>query len=48
VAGIAGVVTHPLTSWVVSVLYIFSLSGDVSHFGWSSNTAEESGWGAIN
>jgi len=47
-AGIAGVVMHPLAPWVVSVPFALSLSGGMSHPSWVSSTAEESGWGIVN
>jgi len=46
-AGIARVVTHPLTPWVISVPFL-SLCGGMSHPCWVSGVAEEGRWGVIN
>jgi len=46
-AGVARVVTHPLTPWVISVLFL-SLRGGMSHSCWISGTVEEGGWGVIS
>jgi len=47
VAGVARVVAHPLTPWVVSIL-LLSLRGGMSHSCWVSGMAEEGRWGVIN
>jgi len=47
VAGVAGVVAHPLTPWVVSIS-LLSLCGGMSHSRWVSGMAEEGGWGIVN
>jgi len=47
VAGIARVVTHPLTSWMISIL-LLGLCGGMSHPCWVSGAVEESRWGVIN
>ena len=47
VAGITRVVTHLLSPWVVSILFL-SLSGGVSHPCWVSGATEESRWGAVD
>jgi len=47
VASITRVVTHPLSTWVVSVPF-FSLCGDVSHPCWISSLMKEGGWGVVN
>jgi len=47
VAGVARVVTHPLTPWVVSIP-LLSLHGGMSHSCWVSGAVEEGRWGVIN
>ena len=47
VAGVARVVAHPLTPWMVSIP-LLSLCGGMSHSRWVSGTAEEGRWGVIN
>jgi len=46
-AGIARVVMHPLTPWMISVPFL-SLRGGMSHPCWVSGAAEEGRWGVIN
>ena len=46
VAGVAGVIAHPLAPWVI-ITPFFSLRGDVSHPCWISGTTKEGGWGVI-
>jgi len=46
-AGIARVVTHPLTPWVISIPFL-GLRGGMSYPCWVSGTAEEGRWGVIN
>ena len=46
-AGITGVVMHPLSPWVVSILFL-SLSGGVSHSCWISGATEEGRWSAVD
>jgi len=46
-AGIARVVTHPLTPWVVSVPFL-GLCGGMSHPCWVSGAAEEGRWSVID
>jgi len=45
-AGIARVVTHPLTPWVISIPFL-GLCGGMSHPCWVSGAAEEGRWGVI-
>jgi len=47
VAGITGVVTHPLASWVVSVPFL-GLSRSMSHPCWISVLTEEGRWGVVD
>jgi len=47
VAGVAGVVAHPLTPWMVSIP-LLSLRGGMSHSHWVSGTTEEGRWGVVN
>jgi len=46
-AGIARVVTHPLTPWMISVPFL-GLRGGISHPCWVSGAAEEGRWGVID
>ena len=46
--GIARIVAYPLAPWMVSVSFVLSLSGGMSHSSWISGTAEESRWGSIS
>ena len=48
VAGVAKVETHPLTTWVISVLHILSLGRDMGDFCWSGETMKEGRWGCVN
>ena len=48
VAGVAEVETHPLTTWVISVLHILSLGRDMGDFCWSGETMKEGRWGCVN
>ena len=45
--GVARVVSHPLTPWMVSVPHL-SLRGSMSHPCWISGSTEKGRWGVIN
>jgi len=47
VAGVARVISHPLTPWMVSISFL-GLCGDMSHPCWVSGATEESRWGVVN
>jgi len=46
-AGVARVIPHPLSPWMVSIPF-FGLSGGMSHPCWVSGATEEGRWGVIN
>jgi len=48
VAGVAEAETHPLTTWMVSILHVFSLGRDMGDFCWSGKTVKEGRWGCVN
>jgi len=49
VTGVARVEGHPLSFWVVSVLfYVLSLSGGMGHFGWGGDTVKEGRWRCVD
>jgi len=48
VTGIGGVKVHPLTTWVVSILCLLGLGGDMGDFRQSGKTVKEGGWRSVN
>jgi len=47
VTGVAGVISHPLAPWMISIPFL-SLRGDMSHPCWVSGATEEGRWGVID
>jgi len=48
VAGIGRIKTHPLTPWVISILCILGLSGNMGDFHQSGKTVKEGRWGSVD
>ena len=47
VTGVAGIISHPLAPWMISLSFL-GLRGGVSHPCWVSGATEEGRWGVIN
>jgi len=47
VTGVAGVISHPLAPWMISIPFL-SLGGDMSHPCWVSGATEEGRWGVVD
>ena len=47
-AGVAGIKTHPLATWVISILRIFCLGGGVGYLCWGCDMLEKGRWGGVD